>query len=287
MLMMIGLTRSGKGTIARILEAIIGHENCVGALASTMTKYDFGLEPLISKELCVFPDERLSSVNAKKFVDLLLRITGDDIITISKKNKSAWSGHLPTRLMFMSNEVPTLPDASGAIVGRMLLLDTPESFLDREIEKFEETLMAEIAGIVNWALDGLDELSARGRFIKPASHEKLLSELRGSASSQLLFADEMCDLGPQEKTFEATEDLYKAWKHWCEVNGYSPGNRETFARKLVAALGKKIDRCRRGARSEQVWGYAGIALKPETRRTLGMSSRHSPCSPGSWAVVRW
>ena len=56
----IGPKRSGKGTIGRILVAMLGAHNCA---APTLAKLGrtFGLESLIGKRLAVISDARLSS----------------------------------------------------------------------------------------------------------------------------------------------------------------------------------------------------------------------------------
>ena len=60
MLLLIGPTRSGKGTIARMLAALVGRGHVVGpTLASLGT--NFGLSPLLGRPLAVVSDARLSS----------------------------------------------------------------------------------------------------------------------------------------------------------------------------------------------------------------------------------
>ena len=58
MLLLIGPTRSGKGTIARMLAALVGRGHVVGpTLASLGT--NFGLSPLLGRPLAVVSDARL------------------------------------------------------------------------------------------------------------------------------------------------------------------------------------------------------------------------------------
>jgi putative DNA primase/helicase len=59
MLLLIGPKRSGKGTIARMLAALVGRGHVVGpTLASLGT--NFGLSPLLGRPLAVVSDARLS-----------------------------------------------------------------------------------------------------------------------------------------------------------------------------------------------------------------------------------
>jgi putative DNA primase/helicase len=58
-LLMVGPSRSGKGTIARVLKSLVGKENLAGpTLAGLGT--NFGLATLVGKPLAVISDARLS-----------------------------------------------------------------------------------------------------------------------------------------------------------------------------------------------------------------------------------
>ena len=52
----------------------------------------------------------------------LLSISGEDSLSIDRKNTTAVESKLDTRLMLLSNELPRLSDVSGALAGRMIIL---------------------------------------------------------------------------------------------------------------------------------------------------------------------
>jgi len=107
---MVGPTRGGKGTIGRILGALIGKRNACGPTLNSLGG-EFGLTPLIGKSLAVISDVRFTGKNAGVIVERLLSISGEDTLTINVKFREHWSGKLPTRLHVMSNELPRLNDA--------------------------------------------------------------------------------------------------------------------------------------------------------------------------------
>ena len=45
----------------------------------------------------------------------LLRISGEDGVTVDRKFKSHWTGRLPVRFFIVSNEIPKLPDGSAVL----------------------------------------------------------------------------------------------------------------------------------------------------------------------------
>ncbi len=86
------------------------------------------------------------------------------------------TGKLTTRLMIVSNELPKLGDASGALSSRMLLLPLATSFYGREDRGLTAKLLKELPSILLWAIAGWKRLTDRGYFIQPDAGKELLGE---------------------------------------------------------------------------------------------------------------
>lgn len=261
--LLVGPTRSGKGTIATVLTALVGKDHTANpTLAHFAT--NFGVAPLIGKSLAIVPDARMPR-EAGGIVENLLMISGQDRMTIDRKNRDAWSGKLPLQIMILSNELPRMPDAAAAIAGRMVVLRMTRSFYGHEDRGLAGRLLAsELPGIFNWSLAGLDRLTKRGRFAEPDSSLEAVDLLRESASPVKQFLEERCELG-SEFTIP-TDVLFTAWGTWCRMHGRDGvGTAATFARAMYAAApGVKRTRPRDGNGS-QIPTYEGVRLLP----TLG------------------
>src|SRR5262249_46384680 len=158
----------------------------------------------------------------------------EDTITVNRKYREQWTGKLPVRLHIISNELPRLPDASGAIVGRMVLLPLTRSWLGKEDFALEAKLRDDLPGILNWALKGLRRLTDNeGRFTPVPSAEDAIKVMRDLASPVAAFVREMCDLGADKEI--AVDDLYAAFKSWCESSEYPKSPKAVFGRDLRAA----------------------------------------------------
>jgi len=233
MLFLLGPPRSGKGTIARVLRSLIGHDNVAGPTLGSLTT-QFGLWPLIGKALAIISDARLSArADQGAMVELILTITGEDALTIDRKNRQPVTMKLPTRLMLISNELPRLSDASKALVSRMILLPLTNSWLGKEDTGLFDRLKAELPGILLWAIEGLKTLRQRGRFLQPASGQSMLDQLDELSSPISTFIKECCNVSPEKQVFK--RDMYSAWRAWCEDRGHKPGNDATFGKDLAAA----------------------------------------------------
>src|SRR5207237_6472845 len=94
----------------------------------------FGLQPLLGKTVAIVPDARLSNRNdVATITERLLAISGEDGVDVNRKNLPQIAGaKLSTRFVILTNELPRLDDASGAIVGRMIVLQQTQSWFGKE-----------------------------------------------------------------------------------------------------------------------------------------------------------
>jgi len=255
MLLLVGPKRSGKGTIGRILGRLIGLSNVAGPTTGSLAG-QFGLQPLIGKSLAIVSDARFSGDNTPTVVERLLCISGEDALTVDRKFMGSVTLKLPTRFMFLTNELPRMTDASGALAGRFVILRLTQTFYGREDVGLTEKLAAELPGILLWALAGWKRLHQRGRFVQPQSVQDAVRDMEELSSPVSAFVRERCDIGVGYRAM--ADDLYGSWKQWCEQEGrHSATTRQTFGRDLAAAVPGVVRR--RG--SGQTPFYEGIALK--------------------------
>ncbi len=233
--MLIGPPRSGKGTIARVLENLIGRANVAGpTLASFET--NFGLAALLGKSLAIIADARLSGrVDQSKVVERILSISGEDSLTVDRKHREPVTGKIPARLMIISNELPRLAESSGALAHRMIVLRLTRTFLGKEDTTLTDKLKADLPGILLWAIAGWKRLNDRGHFVQPEAGRELAGEMKDLSSPIGLFLRECCVVGPQYQS--AVVDLFTAWGEWCRANGRDhTGTQQTFGRDLRAVV---------------------------------------------------
>lgn len=265
MFLIVGPPRSGKGTIARVWRGLLGHGNVAGPTLSAFGT-NFGLAPLIGKPLAIISDARLSGkADQQAVVERLLSISGEDAITIDRKYKTHWTGQLPTRIVILTNELPRLADTSGALANRFIVLRLTRSWLGKEDPTLTARLLRELPSILNWALEGLARLRGRGYFIQPTSSADVARELMELSSPITAFVREMCIVGPAYRV--PADDLYEAWRAWCEANGReNPGTKQSFGRDLHAALPNlRVVRPREDGQQRRWYEGIGLLRRDETR----------------------
>ncbi len=275
MLFMIGPPRSGKGTITRVLTALIGDENSAGPTLGLLGS-PFGVATLIGKSVAIVSDARLDRhSNKASIIETLLTVSGEDFQTLDRKHMAPWTGRLPTRFVLASNELPELADASGALSSRLLLLHMRETFEGKEDHGLSDRLAAELSAILAWAIEGRRRLTERGLFVQPASAANLLGFFKELSQDVGSFVRECCDLAELEfdeegrpKVWVDVEVLFARYKQWCVDQGISKVSQVTaFGRKLRASCPKVEDRQYR-APDKVRRRYVGIKLKIDESQLL-------------------
>ncbi|MFM9595798.1 phage/plasmid primase, P4 family [Streptomyces scabiei] len=256
-MLVVGPTRSGKGTIARVLGMLVGKGNVAGpTLAGLAT--NFGLSPLLGKPLAVISDARLAGRDGHQVVERLLTISGEDTIDVDRKYRQPWTGKIPARLMILSNELPNFGDSSGVIARRFIVLNMTVSWLGKEDTALTDKLAAELPGILNWALLGLARLERDGRITQPRSSLDAITTMQDTASPTSAFVRDRCDTGPDCSV--PVDVLWEMWKDWADGQGVKPGTKALFGRNLLA-VEPRIKREKPRVGGVRVPTYGGIGVK--------------------------
>jgi putative DNA primase/helicase len=260
-LAIIGPRRSGKGTIARTLQALVGDANVAAPTLNSLCG-PFGIQPLIGKSIALISEARLSGkADSQAVVERLLSISGQDPQTLDRKHKTAWTGQLGTRFVLMANQTPGITDASSALAGRLVLLKLSRSYFGREDLKLGDRIAAELPGILLWAIEGWRRLHGQAQFTQPASGLEELRQFEEEANPVGAFVAQCCVEGPDESA--PVGDVYEAWKTWCETNGRDRvGNVASFGKAIRTSLPKVSTDQQRDGRVH-VRFFRGISLKEE------------------------
>jgi putative DNA primase/helicase len=263
----VGPLRSGKGTIGRVLGRLLGKDNVVAPTLSSLAT-QFGPQPLIGKSLGIISDARLGggAHDQQVVVERLLSISGEDTLTVDRKYKAAWTGQLPLRILILTNVLPELPDPSGALASRFVVLTLTRSFIGKEDIHLTDKLVTELPGILNWSINGWRNLQKRGRFDPPASSDALVRQLGRLTSTIGAFLADCCKIGTGEEFHVPVDTLFVRYLTWCEgENIKTPGTKEMFGTNLHAALPSiRITRPRNPTTGTRERRYEGLRLRTLT-----------------------
>lgn len=288
-LALIGPSRSGKGTIADMIMALMGSKS-VEAFTLKHLAGEFGLQNLVGKSVMIAADSRaaLKAEDMQTAIERLLGLSANDPLVINRKNKTPITIRLGVRPVIMSNELPAFMDSSNAINQRMVMLKMRKSYIGREDITLKKRVLSEVQGVFNWALGGLDDLNETGKLLQPASAQNYIDTLAEGASPHEQFISMYCEVGqPDDDPNEFWcyhPQLVQLWKSYCEQNDSKPGNPNWLPRKLapvVTRLGGELGSARRteedgvsirvmtGIRLKESGGPAVKSDNGETTTTFG------------------
>lgn len=210
---MVGEGSNGKGVILNLLSAMLGSQN-VCHVALDQLGGTFGLEPLLGKVANICGD--LNEIDAVA-EGLLKRLTGEDNLTVNRKNKTAVTMAPALKLSFATNTLPRFKDKTRGIWRRLIAMPfdvvIPEEEQD---EGLATSLEEELPGILNWALRGLRRLLEQGRFTRCAVCEAAKVQHRQDCDPFLQFLDECVELGPRRRIDKRA--LYEVYRNWCDAS---------------------------------------------------------------------
>lgn len=230
----IGPPRSGKGTILKVLRALLG--GAAGAFALPTLDDGKVLTGLRGQNVSIDSDATgPARTNARQVGALFKSIASNEPVGVRMLYTQApWQGSLNCKLLLAANSIPTLFDDSSAIANRWIPLAFNRSFLDQEQVDLADTLIQELPGIATWAVAGLQRLIRNGKFTLPESSRDELGNMIASGSPMQSYINDRLVVAPGQRVSET--DLWDDYCKWYIAEGLEQMKRRDFIRSLADAL---------------------------------------------------
>ncbi len=205
---------SGKSTILLGLQAMLS-SRC-GILGVTdIQRSRFGLSNLPGKTL-VISTEQPDGIMA---TDIINKIISGEPITIDRKFVTPYEITPYAKVAWALNKFPMITDTNNGIMRRVKIVEFPVLPDAKQNPDVKERVKTEGAGILNWALDGLDRLRNRGNFNIPDCVKDDTKEFIKNSDIPALFLEDVnAEIGPQYKS--GGEQLFEAFDKWCRKTNH-------------------------------------------------------------------
>lgn len=228
---LIGLPHTGKSIWLSLWRSLIGYKHTTAMSLKQLSETRFMTAELFKSRLNISAE--LDENSTIKGSDIIKSITGGDLITAEKKGKDPFQFYGKTKLVACGNHMPPLNklDGTTAFTDRLHFLVFNNSIPEERRDKMLlDKLTAEKSYIVEWALEGLEEL-LENNLIFTESDEARAFKLRyiteGNNVSEFVRDQCFIDLDNDECKVHRRV-LFQAYQKYCRDNGYKSLSRQEF-----------------------------------------------------------
>ena len=226
----VGSGANGKTTLAEIISNL--HRRVVSMQLNALS--GFKLSPLLDASLVVV-DETPQRIDEQALKSLV----SGGLCQVDRKYRDPISFHPSAKWIILGNAVPAISDQSHGFWRRMPVVPFGRQFDPEEQDPtlVHKITLAELSGVLNWAVAGLVRLVRRGQF--PQQSEAMLqAQGEGQKESNSVLAwwrDDRAEIDPDFET--PRQALYSDYKIWCSDNGMAPLGVERFWNRLKMLAG--------------------------------------------------
>jgi len=204
---------SGKSTVIEGFSAMLGHRAGFLGLGD-IERSRFALSELPGKTLVVATEQPSSYLQSTDILDCI--ISGEPV-TVDRKYREPLTVRPHAKILWAMNDLPRVSNTTSGIFRRVKVIKFPNP-PTKPNPLLKEVIKTEGAGILNWALDGLDRLRNRGGFLIPTSVQAATDEFQENNDVPGLFVEDHCILGDGHKVQSSV--LYERYVEWCKRNGH-------------------------------------------------------------------
>lgn len=232
----IGDGSNGKGTVVRGLQEMMGTQLCASFMLGSFQNAH-APSGLVGKRLIAIPElDKHESTS----VALIKSWTGGDPVHMNPKHKSPFT-YLPEGKMLVTTNVrPYLPDPSNGIFRRLIpvefryRIEAPNGTIERKLK-------AEVAGILNWSIEGYYRLKTKGGWNEsnlPKPVLELREEICMEGDPFRRWIKDRLEQVPNSKLY--CKPAYIDYLNWTQENKLKfPMNKITFGQRLKTFMNRE------------------------------------------------
>ncbi len=220
---------NGKSVLAKIIQELVGQGNYSNTPLSALGG-NFGLASLIGSNVNIAAENGNGKINSEMFK----AVVSGDTVEINRKYREAISMTLHTKLIFLFNELPENADLTYGFYRKIVIVPFNRTFKGEEIDvEMFNKLKSEIAGIFQWAIEGLKRLKDNNYvFSSSLAIDKCLDNYKQEQNPVIDFFESCFSLGNNKQIKRS--DIYNCYQKYCCDNSYEVLQCQKFWKMLKA-----------------------------------------------------
>lgn len=233
---------TGKSTLLNILTEMLGQDNVSTIDMNDLSKTFLRTELYGKKaNICQEFDNDVNATNLVKIISEGGRIEAQ------YKFKESFFFNATCKMLFATNNLPTVLDKSDGFFRRLLLIKFNHSFFKEGtmINNFlEEYLIPELPLITYWAIQGLSKLiQDKYVFNEPEECKNFTKKFQIENDPVGTFLEENIIITNDESDYVKKEDLVVSFNNWAQTMGFRSMNAATFFKHFRRLTG--LDDCQK------------------------------------------
>ena len=236
MICFVGEGANGKTTVMDVVKWLVGRDGYASTPIKMLLKDSseglYSRTTLAGKLVNITNELTPDSLEADAFKDL---ITGEDIQARQLYGQPFSLEVVPKQLVAMNTTDRLVKERTHGYMRRLHLIPFDYTIRDSDYDpELKDKLRAELAGILNWCLDGARQVIANNGLSVSSEMDKLLDGVARDANPVQQFLEEHVELFDRAYTQEdhalltKGEDLISEYREFCNENGYRPMGRNKF-----------------------------------------------------------
>ena len=249
-LFFIGEGANGKSVFLETLAAVLDN---VSHLELSELFDRFKIAELEGKLANICTDVETSKVMDARFK----KIVAGEPQSAERKFKKPFEFQPFAKILFSANEFIPTKDRTHGFYRRFDILRFNRMFKSEEQKpELLQELTKEVAGIFNWALEGLERLSQQNWIMTKSSYmENCHNDFIRATNPLQLFIEEECVV-EGNATVDSNE-FRSSYKHYCDEKGYKPLSDNKLGQELKRL---EINKKRKRIEDGRIFIYEGIQL---------------------------
>lgn len=233
-----GSGANGKSVFFEVIRALIGKQNIsnysLQELTDSQGRYRYAFKDMLLN-YC-------SETSSKVGESLLKQIASGEPISAKAMYKQPSIISQYAKIIFNINKPLANVEHTPAFFRRFLPIpfDVTIPLEERDNELHTKIINAELSGVMNWVLSGLDRLLKNKSFTQSDIVDRALNKFKTESNSVALFLEERNYYVSQE--LSKSIDIYQLYDEFCRVEGYHKCSHIEFNRRLgiITLNGKKV-----------------------------------------------
>lgn len=232
----LGTGANGKGTLANLVQAL--HQKTAAVQLDCLE--GFRMAGMIGASLIYCDEAPQRNINEQAMKSLI----AGELVQIDRKHRDPLTVRVNGKWLILANHIPSVADQSTGFWRRFDVVPFPVEIPEKDRDPLlaKRIIARELPGVLNWCLDGLARLLARGRFneVLPATMLSATQAAKTETNSVHAWCN---DVGIGLKTTVDTikADAYTAYAVWCRGNGMVPVASTKFWKRLPDAVGVVVE----------------------------------------------